>query len=216
MGGYLSRQPAKKTVTNHDKAVLHLKIQRDKLQMYQKKLQGIAKRETDIARQLLKEGKRDRARLAMARKKHQENLLAKADVQLANIQEMVGSIEFTQMQQEIVQGLKVGAETLKQLQKEISAEDVDRIMQDSADAIAWHDEISQILAESLTPEDNSAIEAQLAAQEAEDLKAKLPEVPWTALPAGLEANPEAAEGKQENPAEEAQAAAAPGRELVAA
>eukprot|EP00668_Euglena_longa_P028897 GGOE01036231.1.p2 GENE.GGOE01036231.1~~GGOE01036231.1.p2 ORF type:complete len:215 (-),score=97.21 GGOE01036231.1:157-801(-) len=214
MGSLLSRESTKRTVTNHDKAVLHLKIQRDKLQMYQKKLQGIAKRETEIARQLLKEGKRDRAKLAMARKKNQENLLAKADVQLTNIQEMVESIEFTQMQQEIVQGLKVGAETLKQLQKEISAEDVDKIMEDSADAIAWHDEISHILAESLTPEDNSDIEAQLAAWEAEDLKAKLPEVPWTALPVGPESQPAEANAEAEAGNEAAPEGA--GRQLVAA
>jgi len=162
-----------KAVTNHDRAVLHLKIQRDKLQLYQKKLQAIIDRETEIARQLLRENKRDRAKLAIARRKHQENLLAKADQHLENIQDMVDSIEFTTLEVKVVEGLKIGAETLKQLQKEISVDTVEKIMEESAEAIAWHDEVSRILAESLTPEDNSDIEEQIAVWEAEDLRAKL-------------------------------------------
>eukprot|EP00669_Euglena_mutabilis_P007526 TRINITY_DN2790_c0_g1_i1.p1 TRINITY_DN2790_c0_g1~~TRINITY_DN2790_c0_g1_i1.p1 ORF type:complete len:212 (-),score=33.42 TRINITY_DN2790_c0_g1_i1:142-777(-) len=181
-----------KAVTNHDRAVLHLKIQRDKLQLYQKKLQAIIDRETEIARQLLRENKRDRAKLAIARRKHQENLLAKADQHLENIQDMVDSIEFTTLEVKVVEGLKIGAETLKQLQKEISVDAVEKIMEESAEAIAWHDEVSRILAESLTPEDNSDIEEQIAVWEAEDLRAKLHGVqpPFDVPPMPVEKEPD--------------------------
>lgn len=36
--------------------------------------------------------------------------------------------------------------------QEISVDAVEKIMEESAEAIAWHDEVSRILAESLTPE----------------------------------------------------------------
>ncbi len=42
--------------------------------------------------------------------------------------------------------------------QEVNAEEVERLMEESAEAIAWHDEISRILGQSLTPEVNLSFE----------------------------------------------------------
>jgi hypothetical protein len=72
---------------------------------HKNQLNGVISRETDIARQLLKQGKRDKALLALKKKKYQENLLRtcvafcclnlmtsiveKSEGQLRTVQEMV-------------------------------------------------------------------------------------------------------------------------------
>lgn len=45
-------------------------------------------KETEIAKKLLKEGKKKQAMLALKKKKYQEQLLAKSQAQLENLQEM--------------------------------------------------------------------------------------------------------------------------------
>jgi charged multivesicular body protein 6 len=56
----------------------------------------VINKENEAARQLLKEGKKKQALIALKKKKYQEQLLDKAEKQLSNIQEMVHvSIWFT-------------------------------------------------------------------------------------------------------------------------
>lgn len=49
-------------------------------------------RETEIAKELLKQSKKKQALLALKKKKYQEQLLSKAEAQLSNVSEMVLSI----------------------------------------------------------------------------------------------------------------------------
>jgi len=51
-------------------------------------------KETEIARALLKEGKKKQALLALKKKKYQEQLLEKTEVQLSNVHEMVSISSF--------------------------------------------------------------------------------------------------------------------------
>ena len=46
-----------------------------------------------------------------------EGLLANTDTQLENLQQMVDTIEFTQIEVKVVEGLKQGNEALNQLHK---------------------------------------------------------------------------------------------------
>ena len=74
-----------------------MKIQRDKLQQYQKRITIITNRETEVAKLCLREGKKDKALLALRRKKYQESLLAKTDQQLAQLEILVGDVEFAEV-----------------------------------------------------------------------------------------------------------------------
>jgi charged multivesicular body protein 6 len=71
-----------KKISSHDKAVLDLKRQRDKLQQYRKRIEAVLDREKEIARIHLKNGDKNRALLALKKRKYQETLLEKTENQL--------------------------------------------------------------------------------------------------------------------------------------
>ena len=77
MGNLFAKKTPKSRVTEQDKAVLQLKTQRDKLKQYQKKIQLNLEKERELAKKLLKDGKKDRALLLLKKKRAQESLLAK-------------------------------------------------------------------------------------------------------------------------------------------
>ena len=76
-------------LTSQDKAILEMKLQRDKLRQYQKKIVLILDRETAIARQCLKKGDKQRSLLALRQKKYQQSMLEKTDEQLMILEQLV-------------------------------------------------------------------------------------------------------------------------------
>lgn len=90
-----------------DVIVHSLKLQRDKVRQYQKKvsttsllcarrrshrgeqIQVVLNREHEIAKQQLASGNKDRALIALRKRKYQEGLLAKTDAQLENLENLV-------------------------------------------------------------------------------------------------------------------------------
>src|ERR1700761_3406323 len=97
---------SKHKVTGQDKAILEcalsfipmdsillttpsLKLQRDKLKQYQKKIQFILDREHNVAKECLAAGQKDKALLALRRRKYQETLLSKTYGQLTTLEELV-------------------------------------------------------------------------------------------------------------------------------
>jgi charged multivesicular body protein 6 len=98
-------------------------------------------REKELARQLLREGKHNLARLCLRKKRFQEQLLESLSVQLSNLQQLVDTIEFAQIEKSVFDGLKAGNEALKQLQQEISVEAVEELMLDTRNAIQ-HQQVS--------------------------------------------------------------------------
>ena len=182
-------------VTQHDKAVLDLKTQRDKLKAYQKRvcsnntpqrttqtqqhdrdasvwhkptqLTNVIEKEKETARQLLKAGQKDKALLVLKKKKRQEQLLAQSEAQLDNVSQMIDSVEFAQMEKDVFDKLKAGNETLTALNKEMSVEKVEALMADTEEALAAQREIEEALAGHLTTEDDAEIEEELAALDEE-------------------------------------------------
>ncbi|KAI8853707.1 hypothetical protein BC829DRAFT_381966 [Chytridium lagenaria] len=162
MGGSSSKVPK---ITAHDKAILDLKVQRDKLKQYQKKLELVIGKEVEVAKHHLKNGDKKRAMLALRKKKYQESLLEKTDAQL-----------FT---------LDRWQRCLGQIHKEMSVEAVEKLMEDTADAIAYQNEIDELLTGSISKDDEEEAEAELE----ELLKAELaeaPKVPDNKYPHGLQ------------------------------
>lgn len=164
-------------VSSKDKAVLDLKLQRDKVKQYQKRLVLVEQKERELAKQSLAAGNRKRALLFLRKEKFQSQLLEKSFAQLASLEELLESIEFAQIQQDIVRGLKHGADTLKAINAEVSIDDVERIMDDSAAGIAYQHEVEQALNAVISEEDEQAIEEELAKMQQE----VLPSVPTSKL-----------------------------------
>ncbi|CAC5424117.1 CHMP6 [Mytilus coruscus] len=186
MGGlFSSKGKDKKTesrVTEQDKAVLQLKQQRDKLKQYQKKINVQIEKDRNVAKQLLHDGKKDKAKLMLRKKKFQESLLEKTDGQLDNIDRMVTDLEFAQIESQVVQGLKVGNESLKKLHQLLSLEDVEKIMDETREGIEYQQEIDDLLSGGLTAQDEDDVLAELDAIVQAEVTDELPEVPDDELP----------------------------------
>lgn len=183
MGGLFSKGTKKKQesrVTDQDRAVLELKNQRDKLKQYQKKIGVQIEKDRQVAKQLLKDGKKEKAKLLLRKKKFQETQIEKMDGQLDNIEKMVHDLEFAQIENEVVKGLKKGNESLKKLHQIFSLEDVERIMDETRDAVEYQQEIDDLLAGGLTQQDEDDVLEeldQIIQQTLPDTEVELPEVP---------------------------------------
>jgi len=125
----------------------------------------VIERENEVARELLKQGKKKQAMLALKKRKYQEQLLEKSEQQLANIQDMVDSIEFSQMEKRVFDGLKAGNEVLKEIHSEMSIDAVEDLMADTQDALDYQNEIDKLLAGKLSDQDEEDILAELDALE---------------------------------------------------
>ncbi|XP_046352462.1 charged multivesicular body protein 6-B-like [Haliotis cracherodii] len=173
-------KPKPSRVTEQDRAVLQLKQQRDKLRQYQKKINANLERERNVARQLLRDGKKDKALLLLRKKKFQEGLLVKTDGQLDNIERMVHDLEFAQIETEVVKGLKVGNESLKKMHELLSLEDVEKIMEETREGVEYQQEIDDLLAGGLTDQDEQDVLtelSQIVQESTPEQDLELPEVP---------------------------------------
>ncbi|KAF8793643.1 charged multivesicular body protein 6-A-like [Argiope bruennichi] len=170
MGILFGKSKKKETrVTEQDKAVLQLKQQRDKLKQYQKRILNNLESERKLAKQLLQDGRKDKAKLLLRKKKFMEQMLTKTDGQLLNLEQMCHDIEFAQIEQQVIQGLKVGNESLKTLHEMLSIDDIERIMDETREGIEKQQEIDEILGGKLTDEDEEAVMNELESIIAESL-----------------------------------------------
>ncbi|KAN0125061.1 vacuolar protein sorting-associated protein 20 [Russula decolorans] len=172
-------------ITAQDRAILDLKIQRDKLKQYQKKIQVILEREHEIAKQHLAAGHKDRALVALRRRKYQEGLLVKTDSQLVALEQLVSTIEFSLVEVSVLHGLKQGNEVLKEIHKELNVESVEKLLEETAEAREYQREIDNMLTNSLSLDDEEAVQRELRSLQQETLPAQgnaemprsLPEAP---------------------------------------
>ncbi|RYP67552.1 hypothetical protein DL769_005730 [Monosporascus sp. CRB-8-3] len=179
----MGNSPSK--ITAQDKAILDLKNQRDKLHQYQRRIGALTERETEAARALLARGDRPRALLALRRKKYQEQLLSRTDAQLAQLERLTRDVEFAAIQRDVVFGLREGTRVLREIHAEMGGlEHVEKLMGETADAIAYQQEVSDMLGGRMTNQDEDEVEDELAALENEVNApvSKLPAAPDTALP----------------------------------
>ncbi|KAI9479172.1 Snf7-domain-containing protein [Coemansia mojavensis] len=176
---------SKSRITAQDKAILDMKVQRDRLKQYQKRVQVVLDRENALARELLKKGDKRRALLALRRRKYQEQMVLTTDTQLFNLQQLMDNVEFSLVQKDVLFGLEQGNKVLTQLNKEIRIEDVERLADDTAEAIAYQNEISELLQMNMSREDEDAVLQELdelERQESDRLRLNLPKVPDHQLP----------------------------------
>lgn len=180
-----SKKPQSR-VTEHDKAVLQLKQQRDKIKQYQKRIEQTLERDRQLARKLLQDGKKDRAKLLLRKKRYQEQILQKTDGQLENLERLVHDIEFSRIEMQVIDGLKVGNEALKKIHEVLNVDEVERILEETREGIEKQREIDDLLVGVLTADDEEAVEGELE----RIIQAEMPEVPEEEPSAGEPALPD--------------------------
>ncbi|KAJ3515273.1 hypothetical protein NLJ89_g1866 [Agrocybe chaxingu] len=184
-------------ITPQDKAILDLKLQRDKLKQYQKKIQAVLDREHAIAKAQMAAGHKDRALIALRRRKYQQSLLGKTDEQLENLEQLVSTIEFSLVEVSVLHGLKQGSEVLKEIHKEMNVESVEKLLEETAEAHEYQREIGEMLSNNLTLEDEEAVQKELLALQ-QDITAEASEE--LELPSVPAAEPVATASEEPEPA----------------
>ena len=169
MGNTTSKSGSGAKITKQDRAILDLKLQRDKIKQYQKKVQLILDKEHEAARTFLVRGDKERAKTALRRRRYQETILQKTDTQLETLEGLVSNIEFSQIEASVMHGLAQGNAVLKEIHKEMTIESVDKLMEETAEAQAYQREIDEALAGKMTAEDEEAVNAEMALLEREAL-----------------------------------------------
>nr|Q54KZ4.2 RecName: Full=Charged multivesicular body protein 6; AltName: Full=Vacuolar protein-sorting-associated protein 20 [Dictyostelium discoideum] len=164
-------------ISKTDRAVLNLKIQRDKLKNYQTQVLEIA-----IAKECSKAGKKNQALLALKKKKYQEKMLDESFANLQNIEELIANVEQAEIQVRIFESLKQGNESLKEIQKEMSLEDVENLMEETAEAIQYQNDISEALSGKFSKEEEDDLLNELDEMEKQLNAQQYPKVPETQLP----------------------------------
>lgn len=102
----------------------------------------MVEKEVDVARKQLQAGNKRGALIALKKKRYQEQLLAKTDEQLLNLEQLTQAIEYALVEQKLLKGLETGTQVLKSIHQEMSLENVEKLMDDTADAIAYQNVIS--------------------------------------------------------------------------
>jgi len=169
----MGQQPSQPKITAQDKAIFQLKRQRDNLKQYQRKLNTVIDRQTALAKQALKDGKPDKAKVFLRLKKHQQSVISTTYDQLGNLENLIGTIEFKLIEKDVLYGLTQGNEVLKKLNSEMSVEKIDKVLDDLEDERLKVDEVSDMLGSGLSNQDENEVEEELERLEEEVLGKKV-------------------------------------------
>lgn len=173
-------------VTAQDKAILQLKIQKDKLVQYQRKMSLIIRSETAQTKLYLKQGDKHRAKLLLKKTKYQQKLLEDVGDQMFNLENMIHNIEFKLIEKDFFKGLQNGNDILSKLNNEMRVEDVERLVDDVNDNIAYQQEIEETLANVTVGQDlDDELDDELAALDREVNGTKVEQVPQMPTTEGL-------------------------------
>lgn len=137
-------------ITDHDRAVLDLKVAKDRLKRYQSKMRGESIRLTEQAKELVQAGKKDRALLVLKMRRLREEEGSKAEGQLMNVEQLITQIEWETEQLKVFDALKSGNQALEAIHKIMSLEEVEKLMADTADSMEYEQEISRLLSGNLS------------------------------------------------------------------
>jgi len=159
--GTLFSKKEKSRITEQDKAVLGLKKQRDQLKQYQKRINLNLEKDRELAKRLIKEGKKDRAKLLLRKKKYQEGLLDQTDKQLDQLERLTQDLEFSQVEHQVIEGLKEGNAALQKANSLFSTDEIEELMSETQEAVDLQREINDLLSGQLSQADEDDVLSEL-------------------------------------------------------
>jgi hypothetical protein len=177
MGNLFNKSPAKKkprrdqpsndALSEVDQAKLEIRRTRTKLRKYQKQMEKETVRLNAKIKTLLQAGKKSQAKANLRLRKLRETALEQTDVQVLNLEQMICSLEQSEFNAEMVKSIETGNSALGHLQKIMSLEYVEEVMEEADELAAMNDEITDMISGSGYTVDDSEVAADLAALEEE-------------------------------------------------
>lgn len=175
MGNFFSSKPKAKTeqqkrdekaeqkgqLTDTEKAQLELKRARDRLKKQGEQLERVIEKEKEMARELINAGQKKKAIVILKRKQMQEKMLDRARNQMLNVEQMINNINDAESNVKVFNALKEGNTTLKNLQEQMSLDDINDIMDDTAEHIDIQNSISEALGQNLNTAEMAEIDSEV-------------------------------------------------------
>ena len=165
-------------INKDDKAIAEVKLTKDKVRNYLQKLErsiGICK---DAVKECIRNKQKDKAMLALRKQKYLEKNLETGRDELLNLENLVLNIENAQMQKNVYEAMKQGNDFLKNMNQQLTIDDVEKLMEETAEAIEYQQQVGEILAQQGIREDDSDLLKQLEQlDELEALDVDIPSVP---------------------------------------
>ena len=172
MGGRFGKPRSAPAATpnedDYDRAMLDLKVARDKVRKYQNMLDNESEVLRAKARELAKAGKVESAKTVLRAKKRKELMVEKAEKMLNNVQQQIDSMEQAKMSMEVMTELKATNDVLKQMNEMMPVEEVERLMDENEEHAERLREVQDALTRDMSPQ-----EIEVADEEYEALLAEI-------------------------------------------
>ncbi|EPY30608.1 charged multivesicular body protein 6 [Angomonas deanei] len=144
------REPAPKpversTITASDKAKLQLKLQRDNLTAAIKRFERVEEKEHEKAKEFMRAGNKRKALYCLKREKAQRSQIDSVTSILDNVENLIATVEFAQIEAEVVNAMKDGKSELEKLNKMLNIDDVEKLMDETAESVEEARRIDAIL-----------------------------------------------------------------------
>ncbi|CAG9328614.1 unnamed protein product [Blepharisma stoltei] len=152
---------SKTRISQEDKEIAQLKSTRDKVKHFLKKLESNIQSCKEAVKTCIKNKDKPRAMLALKKQKYLEKNLESGQNQLINLEQIINDVEQAQIQRDVVQAMKQGTEFLKQINDQLTINDVEKLMADTEDAIEYQQEIGRLLAQQGIQESDQDLEKEL-------------------------------------------------------
>ena len=173
-----------------DRAILDLKVSRDRLTRYRNKTNLDSEKLLSKAKLYKIQNQKSTALSLLKLRKLKEKEVDKINEQLLNIQTMISNIQTKEQEKEMIYALREGKNALKKLHEENSLEDVLKLMdevEEQNDIQRQMDDILNQTGERLTEYEEEELEQELlsimSGEDAmEDTAISMPEVPRERLP----------------------------------
>jgi hypothetical protein len=176
-------------ITDIDRAILDLKIARDKLNIYKKKLNMDSEKLLVRAKGLKDSGDTEAALYLLRLRRQKLNQLENLDGQLYNLEQLVLTIQTKEQEVSVIDALTAGKDALKKMNEENSVEDVLKLMEDIQEQHDITSEITTLLgqgANAMTDDEMAEFEEELQGLENKvensALQPDFPVAPKTKLP----------------------------------
>ena len=118
-----------------DRAILNLKLARDKLRRYKGKLETDSKKLEEQVKELIALRLKKRALLVLKFKRYKENELDQIDAKLMTVQTQINDVEWASINVSILNAIEAGTKELNRIHEERSVEDVQQLLDESNEAV---------------------------------------------------------------------------------